>query len=121
METLKLINGNKQPMVKDLPKLFIFGEINEVALNHIRENTGLEFTKKCGGLEAQPIASHQIVALFLTYNFKTQYNDNLTIRNTLLLKSDHHVGFNVESICFDCVKHNRIVTNGLKQGDRLSA
>lgn len=124
MKTLTLINGNNQPYVIGLPKIVILtGEEkwNEVAIAHVLENTHLHFAPCCGGMEAQPIDSDQIVKLFLTYNFKTQYHNNNTSKNTLYLKSDHHVGFQVDSICFDCVKHNHINTNGLKPGDYLAS
>ncbi len=120
-ETLTMINGNKQQYTIGLPKLFILTDIiNDIALQHIFDETGLNFIKKCGGYEAQPENSQQIVKLFLTYNFKTQYNDNATIGNTILLKDDHHIGFKVDSICYDCCKENYIVTNGLQPGDRLA-
>jgi len=73
-----------------------------------------------GGYEAVPVNSQQIVKLFLTYNYKTQYHNNATNENILFLKGDHHVGFKVDSICFSCVKRNRINTHGLKEGDFLS-
>lgn len=37
-----------------------------------------------------------------------------------MLKFDNHNGFNVDSICFECVKHNHINSNGLNIGDRLA-
>ena len=121
METIKTINGNGQDTVRNLPLISIVGEMNEGGLKHIKENTGLNFVKATWeNYEAQPETSAQIVALFLTYNFKTQYHDNATNHNTLFLKGDHHIGFLVESICLDCVKHNHIHVGELKQGDRLS-
>ena len=121
METLTLINGNDQKYTRDLPKLHIIAdEINDTALEHIAENTGLHFKSTGFGYVAQPENSQQLVKLFLTYNFKTQYYDNADYKNTLFLKFDHHTGFQVDSICFDCCQHNHINTNGLKQGDRLS-
>lgn len=120
METLKLFNGNGQEMVKDLPRLLILGTFNDTALAHITENTGLVFTKGWNGMEAVPASSDQIVRLFLTYNFKTRYYDNLDMKNTIILKGDHHVGFQVDAICFECVKRNHLTTNGLKEGDYLS-
>jgi len=127
-ETLKLshicsntINGNGQDTIRKLPKLVILQDfINDVALAHIQENTGLTFIKMNWAYEAQPTDSNQIVRLFLTYNYKTQYHDNANNHNTLFLKSDHHVGFKVDSICYDCIKHNNIVTNGIDATDRLS-
>ncbi len=121
MKTLTLINGNKQPYTIDLPRLCILGrQWNDVALAHVKENTGLSFEAKHYGMESQPTTCEQIAALFLTYNFKTQYHNNASTRNTIYLKGDHHTGFKVDSICFDCCKHNHIHLNGLKQGDRLA-
>jgi hypothetical protein len=117
---LTLINGNKKPYTIGLPKLFILHDINDVALAHVHENTGLTFTRKTGGLEAQPETADQIAALFLTYNFKTRYYNNASTSNTLFLKNDHHTGFNVDSICLDCCKHNHIHTGGLTESDRLA-
>jgi len=96
-------------------------KFNDGAIEHIYENTGLLFKENAFyGMEAQPHNSQQIVKLFLTYNFKTQYHDNATTQNTIFLKSDHHVGFQVDSICFECCKENHIPINGLNPGDKLA-
>ena len=121
METVTLINGNKQPYTLDMPKIiWLTDEINDVALAHITENTGLVFEKKHRYYEAQPTESKQVLALLLTYNFKTRYYNNWNAKNSLYLKSDHHTGFDVDSICFDCCEHNGIVRSGLERGDRLA-
>lgn len=121
METLTLINGNKQPYTLGMPKLVIQTDfINDVALAHITENAGLVFVKGGWWYEAQPTRPEQITALFLTYNFKTRYFNNGSFSNTLMLRLDHHVGFDVTSICYDCVKHNHIHINDLSPSDRLS-
>jgi hypothetical protein len=123
METkkLELINGNGQPYYLGLPKLVILTRHawNDVALNHIKENTGLWFTFNGWCMEAQPDRPDQIVKLFMTYNFKTRFYNNATHHNTLMLKSDSHVGFDVESICYDCCVENHISVNGLKPSNRL--
>ena len=120
METINRINGNKQEYVTPLPTIYMLGHMNDVALKHVTENTGLVFKETMGGYEATPTSSNQIVTLFLTYNFKTRYFNNGSHKNMLMIKSDHHTGFDVESICYDCVKHNHIHTGGLKDGDRLA-
>ena len=120
MKTLTLINGNGQKIQKTLPTLKIIGHFNKVALNHIKENTGLDFRPTYRGYEAQPNNSAQITKLFLTYNFKTRYYDNADYHNTLFLKSDHHIGFDVDSICRECCRVNNINTNGLDRDDRLA-
>ena len=121
MKTLTLINGNNQKYNLGLPRLIMLGYCNETALGHIAENTGLSFIKnQWNGYEAQPENSDQIAKLFMTYNFKTRYFNNWQYENTIVLKSDHHVGFDVDLICFDCRKKNHVNLNGLKPGDRLS-
>jgi hypothetical protein len=119
-ETITRINGNGQPYTTGLPTLIIYGRINDVALEHMRQNTGLEFVPYREGYKAEPTESKQIVALLLTYNYKTRYYNNWDYKNELHLRSDHHVGFDVSSICLDCVKHNHIHAGDLKQGDRLA-
>ena len=117
-EEIKRINGNKQEYVTGLPKIIILGseKWNKIALKHVEENTGLDFSTG----SAQPENSNQITTLFLTYNFKTRYYNNGSWENVLFLKSDHHTGFDVDSICFDCCKQNNINTNGLEQDSRLA-
>lgn len=122
-EQLTLINGNKKPYQVGLPKLVWLGYINDGALAHMEENTGLVFEEGDfdGHYTAQPKTSDQIVKLLLTYNVKTQYYNNSTHHNTLMLKSDHHVGFDVDSICYDCAVKNRVTLAGLKPGDYLAS
>ena len=120
-ETITRINGNGQPYTVGLPTIKIIGYINDVALDHIFDNTGLRFEKGIGNIyEAQPTESKQIVALFLTYNFKTKYYNNWQATNTIYLKCDHHVGFDIDSVCYECAAENRIPLNGLEPGDRLA-
>jgi hypothetical protein len=124
MEILTLVNGNGNQYELALPKLVILtDEINDVALKHIEENTGLKFVKDAlfsGFYKAQPETALQIAALFLTYNFKSRYYNNWDLKNTLLLKFDHHVGFDVDSICYECCEYNHIPTSGLPKDVRLS-
>lgn len=123
-ETITRINGNGQPYTTGLPLLVIItgygNEWNQVALKHITENTGLVFERVAWGYTAQPTESRQIAALLMTYDFKTRYYNNGSNPNQLHLKSDHHVGFEVDSVCFDCCKENNIRTSDLVPGDRLS-
>lgn len=121
MQTLTLINGNKQKYAVGLPRLHIIADhFNAVAIEHVKENTGLSFQRITGGWEAQPETAEQIVKLFLTYNYKTQYHDNGDTKNTLYLKSCNKEGFKVKSICFDCIKENQIFTGNMTKEDRLS-
>lgn len=115
------INGNGKEYTTKLPKLLIMDKyINDVALAHIMETTGLKFVKAGWWYEAHPHSSNQIVTLLLTYNFKTRYYDNATFKNELHLKSDHHIGYDIDSVCVPCLKRNHVNTNGLKDGDYLS-
>ncbi len=120
-EKLALFDGQGKEYSIGLPKLIWLGAINGVALAHVAKNTGLEF-QDCGPkrFSAQPTSSDQIVRLMMTYNVKTQYHNNATWRNTLFLKNDHHVGFKVDSICYECAVENNINLSGLEPGDRLA-
>ena len=122
METITRVNGNGKDYTTGLPLLVIIGgdKINDVAMKHIFKNTGLNFEVKAGRAEAQPQTSRQIAALFMTYNYKTRYFNNADYKNTLMLKDDHHTGFDVDSICFDCCEVNHINTRGLDKDSRLS-
>ena len=120
METITRTNGNGRKYTVDLPKLHILNKfINEAALDHIEEDTGLRFKDAAWGYVAQPETSNQIATLIMTYNFKTQYHDNATDHNTLFLKFGLLEGFKVEAICYDCCKENHINVNGLAPGDKL--
>lgn len=87
MEKMSFYNGNGKRFSRILPELVILqDDINTVALNHILKNTGLSFIKSGWYYRVQPTTSKQIAKLFLTYNFKTQYMDNMDSENQLLLK-----------------------------------
>ena len=90
METVTTITGNKNKYTRNLPKVIIlakFKNMHELVLNRIKENTGLVF-KENGSYycEAQPTSSNQLLALLLTYDFKTEYQNNNSWENTLFLK-----------------------------------
>ena len=120
-DKISRINGNGQSYETNLPKIvMLVKEINDVALAHIFENTDLAFEKVAWGYEVQPVNANQIVTLFLTYNFKTRYYNNASHENTLFLKFDHHIGFDVDSICYDCMEYNHIHTGNLIRDDRLA-
>lgn len=119
--TFEMYNGNGQLYSRQLPKIIIQGKINDVALAHLEKQTGLTFTKDhWGHYHAQPTSYDQYMRLFLTYNFKTRYYNNWDQNNTLMMRFDHHHGFDVSSVCYDCVKHNHIHLGDLKPGDRLA-
>lgn len=117
---LTLINGNGKPYELGLPAIKIIGFMNDVAIEHVRENTGLTLIKDASGYYCQPEKPEQIVKLFMTYNFKSRYYNNWNYKNTIVLKNDHHVGFEVDSICYNCCEVNHISTNGLQPHQRLS-
>ena len=120
MSALTLINGNRQPYQVTPPAILILSDtINDTALQHIKENTGLDFIKGGFTYAAQAENHEQISALLLTYNFKTRYYNNATYKNTLMLRFDGHVGFDVTSICYDCAQHNHIHTT-IDKTSRLS-
>jgi hypothetical protein len=120
-ETITTLTGNQQPITRPLPRLYwLTGEINDVAIQHIFANTGLTFTRVGGGYEAYAERSSQVIALLMTYNFKTRYFDNANEANTLMLKNDHHVGFDVDSICVACCDANNIHHDGMAADARLA-
>jgi urate oxidase len=121
METITRVNGNGKKYTTGLPLLIIQeNNINDVALKHIKENTGLEFKKTHYGYTAQPENSNQIASLFMTYNYKTKYFNNGDYSNALMLRSDYNTGFNVRHVCYDCCKANNINVNNMQQQDRLN-
>lgn len=123
MEKIKYINGNGQKSFNDLPKIFIKAEfINDMWLENVYKTSKLKFKKNSWGYhETQPDEAKQITQFLIACGgSKIRYYDNWNFDNTLVVKFDGHVGFDVDSICFDCVKHNNIRVNGLKEGDRLS-
>lgn len=121
MEQITRFNGNGKQYTQNLPKLVIqANHFNDRALTHIKENTGLDFVKAAFSYEVQPETANQITALFLTYNFKTRYYNNSTFKNELHLKSDHHIGYDIESVCTSCLERNNVNINNLKIGEFMS-
>lgn len=112
-------NGNGQKYEKGLPTLVILHKINDVAMEHIRRQTQIQFKWNGFSYTAKPKTAEQIVKLIMTYNYKTRYYNNGSTKNTLFLKSDHHIGFDVDSICYECVKENHIIASGLTKESRL--
>ena len=85
-EKITRINGNGQEYESSIPAIVILDELNDVCLKHIHENTGLMFENKGSWSSAQPKTSNQVLTLIMTYNFRTQYHNNTTSKNTLYLK-----------------------------------
>lgn len=87
IESITRLNGNRQEYTLPLPKVAIrVKELNENALKWIKDNTGLEFKKTAWWYEAQPHKSEQIVKLITMYHFVTEFQNNATNKNILLLK-----------------------------------
>ena len=122
VEKIKYINGNKQTSYNELPKIIIkSGYVNEVWFDNVYKTSGLKFKKHYLGFESQPVKAKQITQFLIACGgSKIRYYDNWNYDNALIVKFDHHIGFDVDSICLDCVKHNDIRVNDLKEGDRLS-
>jgi len=120
MKKISLFNGNGHRYKIDMPTLFILSEhINDVALDHIRKNTGIDFKFTGWGYTAIPKSHYQMTKLFLTYNFKTQYHNNASTKNIIYLKFCTDKAFQIKDICYNCCRENQINVNGLSQGDRL--
>ena len=121
-KTITRLNGNNKEYTVDLPELVILGYVNDAARSRIFDNTGLNFIKdNWDNYRATPANSNQIVTLIMTYNYKTRYYNNWNYKNTLFLKSDHHIGFEVDSICYDCCVENNINVIGLERDSRLAS
>jgi predicted glycosyltransferase len=112
---IRLIDGNGTPYYKTIPKLYILNDINNVALQHIFKSTGLQFEKIGLCYVATPKNYKQVLALLMTYNFKTQYYNNANIKNTIYLKFSSNECFNIDTICYNCAKRNNIKTNFKKK------
>ena len=121
IEQFPRFDGNGRKYMIALPRIHIQEEFfNDVALAHIKKQTGLEFKKsKLLGYEAQPEHGWQVVALLMTYSFKARYSNESFMKNTLCLRSDHHIGFDVRAICKSCCDYNHIPSFGLEPGDML--
>ena len=118
---ISMFNGNGKRYIRDLPELMILTtkNINEIVLNHIKKQTGISFKKSWVGYSGTPKSFYQITKLFLTYNFRTQYHDNLSTKNTILLKFCSDEVFKVTSLCYECVEKNGINMLMLEKTDRL--
>lgn len=115
------INGNGKPYEISVPKLVLWTTLNEVAIANIELQTGLKFVEANNGcMIAQPADFSQIGFLLTTYNFKTRYYNNLSFKNEIHLKSDHHIGYVLDSVCKSCLIQNHIPAPGLKDGERMA-
>lgn len=117
---ITLIDGNGRRYKRPLPRIVYLGHLNDVALKHIKQQSGINFEKIGGCFYGYPKSCYQITKLFLTYNFKTKRCDNLGDYNTLYLKHCDEAGFKVNTLCFKCCKENGVYTGNMNKKTRLS-
>lgn len=88
IETLTRLNGNRQEYTLPLPKIVVLSRnINDVALDWIKKNTGLNLKKTAWAYEAQPKTSAQIVKLLtMSGTPLIQFQNNATNKNVLFMK-----------------------------------
>lgn len=87
------LNGNGQPYTVGAPLVKILANnINDVALQLIKDNTGLKFKKSFNVYECKVKSHKQLVTLLTTYNFKMWYHNNASNHNTIFLR------FNLDDI-----------------------
>lgn len=95
-ETFKMLNGNKQIIIKTPPFIWILDRMNDTAKEWLEMQTGLILTRHgLRGYCAQPQKTQQITQLLLTYNFRTRYFDNGDYSNTLMLKFSRDADWNL--------------------------
>lgn len=77
MEKTTLINANGNPYEREIPKVIILGYLNEVALQNLCKQTGIEFKETfTQNYEGHPETWEQFSKIFLTYNFLTHSVNN---------------------------------------------
>jgi len=77
MEKTTLISGNGYPYEREVPKVIILGYLNEIALQNLCKQTGIEFKETFAqNYEGQPETWEQFSKIFLTYNFLTHSINN---------------------------------------------
>lgn len=93
METTTLIDGNGRPYERAIPKVVIHTFINSVALDWLRQRTGIDFQKTVHDtIEGQPETWEQFAKVFLTYNFLTMDQNNCD-GNIMHLRGARHIPF----------------------------
>ena len=88
-QNLSFINGNHQRYLKTSPSVMVLGKMNDVALAHLKKQTGLNFKENnwpVPGYIVEKTTWQKVSKIFLTYNFKSRYYDNWNYKNTLMLK-----------------------------------
>lgn len=93
MEKTTLINGNGRPYEREIPKVVIQTFVNPVALDWLRQQTGIDFKKTVHDtIEGQPETWEQFSKIFLTYNFLTMDQNNWD-GNIMHLRGACHIPF----------------------------
>lgn len=93
MEKTTLISGNGLPYEREIPKVVIVGYMNDVALNNLCRQTGIDFKERFDNTyEGQPETWEQFSKIFLTYNFLT-HNINNWEGNLMYLRFDCNVPY----------------------------
>lgn len=88
MEKTTLISGNGFPYEREIPKVMITTSMNEVALENLRVQTGIDFKETFhGNYVGQPETWEQFSKIFLTYNFLTHDVNNWE-GNIMYLRGD---------------------------------
>lgn len=88
MEKTTLINANGNPYEREIPKVVIIGYMNEVALERLKKQTGIDFKETfTENYEGQPETWEQFSKIFLTYNFLTHSVNNFE-GNIMYLRAD---------------------------------
>jgi hypothetical protein len=88
-KTISTFNGNGKRYTSLIPRLLIAKFGNDIAKRHFEKNTGLLLTEHAGMYTTQPKTFKQLYKVFKTYNWKTTYYDNASIKNTL--KLEHNI------------------------------
>ena len=77
MEKTTLINGNGHPYERAVPCVRILGKWNDVAIENLKKQTGIDFKlSPWGNLEGQPETWEQFSKIFLAYDFLTHGVNN---------------------------------------------
>lgn len=94
MEKTTLISGNGFPYERNIPEVRILTFINDVALENLRRQTGIDFQKNGWGvLSGKPETWEQFAKIFLTYNWLTHDQNNWD-GNVMYLRGDCNTPLN---------------------------
>lgn len=91
MEKTTLINGNGYKYEREIPKFHIFGYMNDVALENLRQQTGIDFKQNAwGDIVGQAETWEQFSKVFLAYDWLTHDQNNMD-GNIMYLRSNMNV------------------------------